>query len=61
MRSPPPLCQQDEALDLVHWYRQLLGVAMGVAWGALNMPGLLGFLGCARARSMGCLTCTRAR
>lgn len=36
---------KDEALDLIYWLRQLMGLIAGVAWGYIPLPGLIGFFG----------------
>ncbi|GBF99902.1 hypothetical protein Rsub_12698 [Raphidocelis subcapitata] len=36
---------QEEALDLIYWWRQALGLLAGALWGYLALPGLYGFIG----------------
>ena len=34
---------QDEVLDVIYWWRQLLGLLLGLVWGILPLTGLIGF------------------
>ena len=49
---PPPdnaciLCffLQDEFLDVIYWFRQIIAVVLGVIWGVLPLRGFLGIAG----------------
>ena len=33
---------QDEFLDVIYWFRQVLGIIIGLVWGVLPMQGFLG-------------------
>ena len=35
--------EREELLDVLHWTRQCVGVALGLAWGAVPLEGLLAF------------------
>ena len=35
---------QDEFLDIIYWLRQVLGVVMGLIWGALPVKGIVGIV-----------------
>lgn len=61
LRSPPLLRRQDEVFELLHWLRQAMGLAGGVLWGYLDLPGLIGFLGCGAWQCMAAHGNTEAR
>ena len=42
--SLPTVRPQDELLDVLFWWRQVLSLVMGIIWGALPMTGFNGFL-----------------
>lgn len=35
------VCFQDEFLDIVYWSRQVLGIIIGVFWGAIPLKGFI--------------------
>ncbi|KAL5021985.1 hypothetical protein ScPMuIL_001140 [Solemya velum] len=35
---------KDEFLDVIYWFRQILGVVLGIVWGILPLKGFLGLL-----------------
>jgi len=35
--------EKDEVLDVIYWWRQLLGLLLGLVWGILPLTGLIGF------------------
>ncbi|XP_035378256.1 uncharacterized protein RAB5IF isoform X2 [Electrophorus electricus] len=37
-----PLGSQDEFLDVVYWFRQIIAVVLGVIWGVAPLKGFLG-------------------
>ena len=37
--------EKDDFLDVIYWLRQLLGVLVGLAWGALGVSGAAGIIG----------------
>ncbi len=37
--------RQEEALDFIYWFRQVLGIVAGIVWGYIPLPGLVGFVG----------------
>lgn len=36
---------QDEFLDVIYWFRQIIAVVLGVIWGVLPLRGFLGIAG----------------
>ena len=35
---------RDEVLDAVYWFRQILAIFMGIAWGVLGLKGFVGII-----------------
>lgn len=35
---------QDELLDVIYWWRQVIGIVFGIMWGLGPMTGLWGFI-----------------
>ncbi|XP_050518436.1 respirasome Complex Assembly Factor 1 [Diabrotica virgifera virgifera] len=35
---------KEEFLDVIYWYRQILGIILGIIWGLIPLKGLLGLM-----------------
>eukprot|EP00879_Flechtneria_rotunda_P008566 GHRR01008976.1.p1 GENE.GHRR01008976.1~~GHRR01008976.1.p1 ORF type:complete len:119 (+),score=27.50 GHRR01008976.1:201-557(+) len=43
-QGPSAKWEKDELLDVIHWWRQVIGFLFGLLWGATQITGFLGFI-----------------